>query len=109
MRFTLPYNCYRVMGITGLFLLGYIVVIGIFGQVDISGYLPRKMAASIQEAWPRLPLFAVQKAPVSEGGVTETYYTVPTRQFTPQELARMGQPAPVVKAEPAPSVKPTAP
>jgi hypothetical protein len=90
MRFSLPYNWYRIMGITGLFLLGYILVIGVFGNVDISGLLPVKLATSLREAWPQMPFFAVDKE--SEPGKgQEIYYTVPTRQLTPQELARMGK------------------
>ncbi len=101
MRFTLPYNWYRFMGIVGLFLIGYIVVIGIFGNVDISGYLPTKLAASIQEAWPQLPFFDVNKEPVSGTGQEEIFYTVPTRQLTPQELARMQKPKVASKPEAA--------
>jgi hypothetical protein len=87
MRFLLPYNCYRVMGITGLFLLLYIVVIGVFGRVDISGLLPIKLAAGIQAAWPKMPFFSVEKETVDGGKGEEIYYTVPSRQLTPQEVA----------------------
>ena len=75
------------MGITTLFLFGYIVVIGIFGNVDISRFLPIKLATTLQEAWPQMPFFTATQEPAHGGKVT--YYTVPTRQFTPQELARM--------------------
>lgn len=89
MRFTLPYNWYRFMGITGISLLLYCVVIGLFGNVDISGYLPMRLAASIQMAWPEMPFFSMKKEPV--GGGQEIYYTVPTRQLTPQEVAQMSR------------------
>ena len=79
MRLLLPYNCYRVMGIATLFLLGYIIVIGIFGNVDISGLLPTKLAATIQSAWPQMPFFDVEKEPLDSGknGEQMIYYTVP--------------------------------
>ena len=89
MRFTLSYKWYRVMGILGLSLLGYIVVIGIFGNADISRFLPMKLATSIQTAWPRLPFFRVETTSIDHGRGEEIRYTVPTRQFTPQEIARM--------------------
>jgi hypothetical protein len=89
MRFSFSYNWYRVMGITGLFLLLYIVVIGVFGRVDISGLLPVKFAASLQEAWPKMPFFSVEKEAVDGGKGEEIYYTVPSRQLTPQEVARL--------------------
>ena len=89
MRFKISYNWYRLMGITGLFLLGYIVVIGIFGNVDISPLLPTQLASSIQTHWPDLPFFAVQKQRLDDGNGQEIYYTVPTRQLTPQEIAKL--------------------
>jgi hypothetical protein len=98
MRFTLPYNFYRCMGIAGLFLLGYIVVIGVFGRIDISGLLPIKLATSIQTHWPDLPFFTVEKQSVDGGKGQEIYYTVPTRQLTPKEVAQIGRPVPVTKA-----------
>ena len=99
MRFSLPYSWYRVMGISGLFLTGYIVVIGIFGNVDVSPLLPVKLAASIQEAWPRLPFFTVETDSINGGKGEVIYYTVPTRQLTPQELARMGKTKPAAKSD----------
>jgi len=98
MRFTLPYNLYRFMGITGLFLVLYIVVFGVFGNVDVSGLLPIKLATEIQEAWPQMPFFTVQKEPVNGGHGQEIYYTVPTRQITPQELAQMEKGKPAAKS-----------
>lgn len=89
MRFSIPYNWYRAMGIATLFLMLYIVVIGIFGKVDISGLLPIKLATTLQEAWPRMPFFAVDKEPVQGGQGEEVYYTVTTRLFSQAEIARM--------------------
>lgn len=89
MRFSISYNWYRVMGITTLFLIVYIVVIGIFGDVDISGLLPIKLAENIQEVWSHMPFFDVEKEPTPDGKGQVIYYTVPTRQFSKAEIARM--------------------
>ena len=98
MRFVLPYRWYRIMGITGLSLVLYIVAIGIFGNVDVSGWLPMKLATSIQEAWPRMPFFSAEKRPVNAGQGQEVYYAVPTRQLTAQEIARMESPQPKTRS-----------
>jgi len=103
MRFTLPYNLYRFMGITGICLMIYIIVFGAFGDVDVSGFLPINLATSIQEAWPQMPFFSVQERAASGGRGREIYYTVPTRQITPQELARMEANKPTVKATGTPA------
>ncbi|MCE0483650.1 MAG: hypothetical protein LV479_05370 [Methylacidiphilales bacterium] len=89
MRFTIPYKWYRLMGIIGLSLLIYIIVIGIFGNVDISRFLPMKLAASIQDAWPRLPFFRTETESIDQGRGEIIYYTVPTRQFSSHEVAQM--------------------
>ena len=50
-----------------------------------------EIARTFISLWPRMPFFQVQKEKVFDGGTDEViYYTVPTRQLTPQELARMG-------------------
>ncbi len=105
MRRTLPLAWYRFFGITSLCLLGYIVVIGIFGNVDISGLLPNRMALTIQYAWPQMPFFTVEREPVNGGRGEEIIYTVPTRQLTPQEIALLsGKPIPAAaKAKQAPA------
>src|SRR5258708_36396726 len=87
MRFSLPYHWCRVMGISGLFLAGYIVVIGVFGNVNISPLLPTKLAAFFQQAWPRLPFFCLREESVNGGKVI--YYTVSTRRLTPLGRAPM--------------------
>ncbi len=89
MRFKIPYNWYRLMGITGLFLIGYIVVIGIFGNTDITPLLPMDYARSIQTHWPNLPFFKVQKQTIDDSNEQVIYYTVPTRQLTPKEIAAL--------------------
>jgi hypothetical protein len=37
-----------------------------------------------------MPFFVVQKESINGGKGREIYYTVPTRQFTKQEMTRMG-------------------
>ena len=80
---------YRLWGITGLSLVMYILVVGVFGNMDISGFLPIKLATSIQAHWPDLPFFTVKKEISSDGKSQEIYYTVPTRQLTAREIAQL--------------------
>jgi len=107
MRFSLPYNAYRFMGIATLFLLLYIVVIGVFGRVDISGLLPIKLAAAIETNWPKMPFFVAGRHDLDNGQGRIMYYTVPTRQLTPQEVRQLfsDQPKP---SDPAPAPPPKA-
>ena len=72
--------------------LAYFVVFVVFGRVDVSWLMPptTQIARAILDVWPRMPFFAVQKESVTGSNGREIYYTVPTRQFTPQELKRMG-------------------
>jgi hypothetical protein len=86
----------RLWGLTGTALVLYFLVFVVFGKLDMSWIMPdtNQIARTFMSVWPRLPFFAVQKENVTgvNGQVQgqEIYYTVPTRQFTPQELARMG-------------------
>jgi hypothetical protein len=82
----------RLWGLTGTALVLYFVVFVVFGKLDVSWFMPStdEIARTIVSIWPRLPFFAVQKENVTGPHGQETYYTVPTRQFSPQELARMG-------------------
>jgi hypothetical protein len=89
MRFKLSYNWYRFMGITSICLLGYIVVIGIFGNTDITPLLPTDTARAIQTHWPDLPIFKSAHQTINDGTETETYYLVPTRQLTAKEIAAL--------------------
>jgi hypothetical protein len=106
MRFKLSYNWYRFMGITGLFLLGYIVIVGIFGNTDISPLLPNDMAKSIATHWPDLPFFKVQQQAIDDGTEKEVYFTVPTRQLTAKEIAALKDTGPTPKSFPVPPAKP---
>ena len=82
----------RLWGLTGTALVLYFVVFVVLGKLDMSWIMPdtNQIARTLVEVWPRMPFFAVQKESVNGGKGEEIYYTVPTRQFTPQELARMG-------------------
>ena len=82
----------RLWGLTGTALVLYFVVFVVFGRVDVSWLMPptTQIARAILDVWPRMPFFAVQKESVTGSNGREIYYTVPTRQFTPQELKRMG-------------------
>jgi len=79
-------------GLTGTALVLYFLVFVVFGKLDMSWIMPdtNQIARTFMSVWPRMPFFAAQKEPVNGGKGQEIYYTVPTRQFTPQELARMG-------------------
>jgi len=60
--------------------------------MNVSRIMPptTQIANAILEVWPRMPFFTVQTESVNGGKSREIYYTVPTRQLTPQEIARMG-------------------
>jgi hypothetical protein len=81
----------RLWGLTGTALALYFLVFVLLRNLDMSWIMPptEKIARAIIDVWPRLPIFAVQKQSLDHGQ-QEIYYTVPTRQFTPQELARLG-------------------
>ena len=82
----------RLWGLTGTALVLYFLVFVVLGKLDMGWIMPNtnQIARTLIEVWPRMPFFAVQKESVNGGKGQEIYYTVPTRQFTPQELARMG-------------------
>jgi hypothetical protein len=72
---------------TGVVL--YIVVFVVFGRTDVSWIMPdtQQIARTIVDVWPRMPFF-VQQENTPDGQVT--YYTVPTRQLTRQEMRQLG-------------------
>ncbi len=82
----------RLWGLTGTALVLYFLVFVVFGKLDMSWIMPStdEIARTIISVWPRMPFFAVQKESINGGKGQIIYYTVPTRQLTPQELARMG-------------------
>ncbi len=69
----------------------YFVVFVVFGKLDVSWFMPntQEIARTFISLWPRMPFFQVQEVP-AQGGTNEViYYTVPTRQLTPQEIAKL--------------------
>ena len=98
MRFKLTYNWYRFMGITSICLIGYIVIIGIFGNTDISPLLPQETAKAIATHWPDMPFFKSVKRLSDDGKEEETFFRVPTRQLTPQEIAALKATGPEPKS-----------
>jgi len=106
MHFKLSYKWYRFMGITSICLIGYIVVIGIFGQTDISPLLPQETAKSIAVHWPDMPFFRSQQRLIDDGKQQETFFRVPTRQLTPKEIAALKATGPEPKPASEHPVKP---
>ena len=81
----------RLWGLTGTALVLYLLIFVVLGNIDVGWMFPtNKIANAILEVWPRMPFFAVQKVSINGGQGREIYYTVPTRQLTPREIARMG-------------------
>jgi hypothetical protein len=82
----------RLWGLIRTGLVLYFLVFVVFGKLDVSWLMPdtRRIAQNLIETWPEMPFFEVQKQPTADGKGEEIIYTVPTRQITPQELARMG-------------------
>jgi hypothetical protein len=84
----------RFWGFTGTALVLYLIVFVGLAHVTVPRSLStERMAEAILNAWPRLPFFSVQHK-TNADGQTETFYTVPTRQFTPAEIAQMKKPKP---------------
>jgi len=82
----------RIWGLTGTAFALYFLVFVVFGKLDMSWIMPNtnEIARTFISIWPRMPFFTVQTESVHGGKDREVYYTVPTRQLTPQEIARMG-------------------
>jgi hypothetical protein len=82
----------RLWGLSGTAVVLYFLVVVAFGKVDVSWFMPdtNEIARTIISIWPRMPFFTAQKQPADDGKGQEVYYTVPTRQLSPQELTRMG-------------------
>jgi hypothetical protein len=82
----------RLWGLTATALVLYFVVFVLFGKLDMSWIMPdtNQIARTFIEVWPRMPFFTMQKETSADGKGQDIYYTVPTRQLTPQEIARMG-------------------
>jgi hypothetical protein len=81
----------HLWGLLGTGVVLYVLVFVVLGKLDVSWIMPptNKIAAAIIDLWPKMPFF-VEKHPAPDGVGQEIYYTVPTRQLTPAELAKMG-------------------
>jgi len=80
----------RVTGIAVLFALGYFLLFGVLGNVDVSWLFPKdKPGTKLRAHWPSLPFFTMRQEPTPDGKGTIRYYTVPTRQLTAQEIAAL--------------------
>jgi hypothetical protein len=83
----------RFWGLTGTTFVLYLIVFVGLAHITVPRALStQRMAKAILQAWPRLPFFSVRQE-IDANGQTQTYYTVPTRQITKAELARMQNPA----------------
>lgn len=86
----------RLWGLAGTAVVLYFLVFVVFGRIDMSWIMPdtNQLARNLIVDWQTMPFFAVQKENVRDMNGQEQgqviYYTVPTRQITPKELARMG-------------------
>jgi hypothetical protein len=82
----------RLWGLGGTALVLYFLVFVIFGKLDMSWIMPdtNEIARTFISVWPQMPFFSMQKEPAPGGQGQVIYYTVPTRQISRQEMARMG-------------------
>jgi hypothetical protein len=86
----------RVWGLMATAVILYFLVFVVFGKLDVSWFMPdtNQIARTFISVWPHMPFFSVQKQSVTGANGQDQgeiiYYTVPTRQFSQQELARMG-------------------
>jgi hypothetical protein len=81
----------RFWGLIGTGLIMYFLVFVVLAKTDVSWIMPdtNQIARSFIVIWPQMPFFTAHKGPAADGKGQEIYFTVPTRQFTPQEIARM--------------------
>ncbi len=86
-NFTQLFRWYRVLGITTLSIIAYILAFYVFGKTDVTGFLPPRTIMRFH--WPDLPYFFVSKEKSPDGQSEETVYTVPSRQLTASELAQL--------------------
>jgi hypothetical protein len=102
------FKWHRVVGIAALSLVAYILVVRVFGDMDVSWIFPHdKPGTTLRMHWPNLPFFTVTKDIAPDGKNQETYYTVPTRQLTAKELAQLDagkkEAGPIAQPAPAPA------
>jgi hypothetical protein len=100
------FKWHRIVGIAVLSVMAYFFVFQVFGGMDVSWLFPHdKPGTTLRMHWPNLPFFTVTKDTTPDGTSQETYYTVPTRQLTAQEIAQLeaGKKAGNPTAQPMPS------
>jgi hypothetical protein len=87
----------RLWGLAGTAVVLYFLTFVVFGKLNMSWIMPdtNQLARSVMIAWQDLPFFTAKKETSDDGQYI--YYTVPTKQFTPAQLARMGMTNTVVK------------
>lgn len=103
------FKWHRMVGITALSLVAYILVFRVFGDMDVSWIFPHdKPGTTLRMHWPNLPFFTVTKETTPDGTSQETYYTVPTRQLTAQEIAQLEAGKKSVKSTAQPTPAPAA-
>ena len=104
------FKWHRIVGIAALSLVAYILVVRVFGDMDVIWIFPHdKPGATLRMHWPNLPFFTVTKETAPDGKNQETYYTVPTRQLTSKELAQLDagkkEAEPIAQPAPAPAAR----
>jgi hypothetical protein len=104
------FTWHRVVGISVLSLVAYILVVRVFGDMDVSWIFPHdKPGTTLRMHWPHLPFFTVTTGPAPDGQGRETYYTVPARQLTAREVALLEaqkkEPKPTALPAPAPAAR----
>ena len=85
-NFAALFRWYRIVGIAALSLVAYFLAFVVFGKTDVSWLFPQ---SALRFQWPDLPYFSTRHEVSSDGKTQATYYTVPTRQITPQELRQL--------------------
>jgi hypothetical protein len=82
--------------LAGTAVVLYFLIVVVLGRLDMSWLMPdtNQIARTLIEVWPHMPFFEASKGPENDVNGKNAgqviYYTVPTRQLTPQELAKMG-------------------
>lgn len=90
----------RLWGLVGTAALLYFLTFVVFGKLNMGWIMPdtNQLARSVMIAWQDLPFFTAKKETSEDGQYV--YYTVPTKQFTPQQMMQMGMTNAVAKPAP---------
>ena len=89
----------RFWGLIGTAVVLYLLTFVVFGKLNMSWIMPdtNQLARTVMIAWQDLPFFATKQESSDDGKDRYIYYTVPTKQFTPAQLAQMGMTNAVAK------------